>query len=50
MARGTQGQYVVIVRSRELIVVRMGYAWDRYRNINAASHLVGDVVAILNRR
>jgi CubicO group peptidase (beta-lactamase class C family) len=50
MARGSQGQYVVIVPSKRLVVVRMGYAWDESGDVDAVSRLVGDVVRALERR
>jgi CubicO group peptidase (beta-lactamase class C family) len=45
MARGSQGQYVVIVPSARLVVVRLGMAHDFYEDIEGVSHLVAGAVA-----
>lgn len=48
IARGSQGQYVVIVPSKNLIVVRMGYAHNALDDVDAVAHLVGEIVAMVD--
>jgi CubicO group peptidase (beta-lactamase class C family) len=45
MARGTQGQYIVIAPSARLVVVRLGIAHDRYEDIDGVAQLVADAIA-----
>jgi CubicO group peptidase (beta-lactamase class C family) len=45
MARGTQGQYVVVVPSAKLVVVRLGFAETPLGDIAATERLVADAVA-----
>jgi CubicO group peptidase (beta-lactamase class C family) len=47
MARGTQGQYIVIAPSAKLVVVRLGFAATPLGDIAAVERLVGDAVAAL---
>ncbi|MFC3068391.1 serine hydrolase domain-containing protein [Phenylobacterium soli] len=50
MARGARGQYVVVVPSARLVVVRLGDADTFAGDIRAADRLVGDAVAWANAR
>lgn len=45
MARGSQGQYVVIIPSRRLVVVRLGMAYTDRGDIVAEERLISEVVA-----
>lgn len=45
MARGTQGQYVVVVPSARLVVVRLGMAFSRFEDIEGVSQLVREATA-----
>ena len=45
MALGAQGQYVVVVPSVRLVVVRLGMAFTRFADIEAVSALVRETVA-----
>ncbi len=47
MARGSFGQYVVIVPSARLVIARFGTFHTRYGDIDAMSRLVAQVVAAL---
>jgi hypothetical protein len=45
MARGNHGQYVIVIPSRRIVIVRMGDAYTRYGDIEAVDRLVGEVLA-----
>jgi len=44
IARGAQGQYVVIVPSKKLVVTRFGAAFTHYDDIDVVDRLVADAV------
>jgi CubicO group peptidase (beta-lactamase class C family) len=46
IARGTQGQYIVVVPSALLVVVRLGMAHDRYEDIDGVARLIADAIAV----
>jgi CubicO group peptidase (beta-lactamase class C family) len=47
MARGNQGQYLVIVPSAHLIVLRMGMAYTPGEDVDVVARLVGETLAAL---
>jgi CubicO group peptidase (beta-lactamase class C family) len=47
MARGAQGQYVLIVPSHDLVIVRMGPAWTPRDDMDAVAALARTVISTL---
>ena len=47
MARGSYGQYVVIIPSQRLVVVRFGYAFDMRNDLDMLARVIADVLATL---
>ncbi len=44
MARGSQGQYIVVIPSSKLVIARLGMAWTPLGDITALERLVADAV------
>jgi hypothetical protein len=45
IARGSQGQYILVIPSSKLVIVRLGMAWTPRGDIEAMERLVADTVA-----
>ena len=50
MARGSQGQYLIIVPSARLVILRMGMAYTDRGDVAATERLVADAVAAVRNR
>ena len=49
MARGSFGQYVIVIPSQRLVVARFGYAFDMRNDLDMLARVVADVIATLPR-
>ena len=47
MARGSFGQYVVVIPSQRLVVARFGYAFDMRNDLDMLARVIADVIATL---
>jgi hypothetical protein len=47
MARGSYGQYVVVIPSQRLVVTRFGYAFDMRNDLDMLARVIADVIATL---
>jgi CubicO group peptidase (beta-lactamase class C family) len=48
MARGTYGQYVLVIPSQDLVIVRLGPAWTARGDMDAVARLTREVIATLS--
>jgi hypothetical protein len=49
MARGSLGQYVVVIPSQHLVVARFGFALDRRNDLDMVARVIRDVISTLPR-
>jgi hypothetical protein len=47
MAKGSQGQYTIVVPSRDLVIVKIGWAYTRDDDHVAVERLVTETIAAL---
>jgi len=47
MARGSNGQYVVIIPSEQLVIARFGNSWTQRGDIESVNRLIVDVIKAL---
>jgi len=47
MARGSFGQYVIVIPSQRLVVARFGYAFDMRNDLDMVARVIADVIASL---
>jgi CubicO group peptidase (beta-lactamase class C family) len=49
MARGSAGQYVVVIPSQRLVVARFGMAFDKRNDLDMVARVIRDVISTLPR-
>ena len=49
MARGSLGQYVVVIPSQHLVVARFGMAFDKRNDLDMVARVIRDVISTLPR-
>jgi hypothetical protein len=49
MARGSAGQYVVVIPSQHLVVARFGMAFDKRNDLDMVARVIRDVISTLPR-
>ena len=49
MARGSAGQYVIVIPSQHLVVARFGMAFDKRNDLDMVARVIRDVISTLPR-